>query len=91
MFPLNHLMQLKCKLCGKTVDTQKQNGGINFNFATDSEDIFNAAKMGKEILSLVNHLMMEHPEEAAKLYANVIANLYSTFEMAEDYDPDMRL
>jgi hypothetical protein len=84
-------MQLKCKICGKMVDTQKSAGGLNFNFATDSEDIFNAAKMGKEILALVNHLMAEHPEEAMKLYANVISSLYSVFEITDSIDPDMTL
>jgi hypothetical protein len=84
-------MQLTCKLCGKLIDTQKSSGGLNFNFATDSEDIFNAAKMGKEILALVNHLMTEHPEEAMKLYASVISSLYSVFDLKEQNDPDMAL
>jgi len=84
-------MQLKCKLCGQVIDTQKSSGGLNFNFATDSEDIFNAAKMGKEILALVNHLMSEHPDEAMKLYAQVISSLYSVFEIADSIDPDMTL
>jgi hypothetical protein len=84
-------MQLKCKICGGLIDTQKSNGGLNFNFATDSEDIFNAAKMGKEILALINHMMAEHPEEAMKLYASVISSLYSVFEIAEQKDPDMTL
>lgn len=85
-------MQLKCKICGSVVDTQKaQAGGIGFNFATDNEDIFNAAKMGKEFLALVNHLMTEHPDEAAKLYANILSGLYSIFEISECNDPDMAL
>ena len=69
-------MQLKCKICGAVIDTKNsQSNGINFNFATDNEDIFNAAKMGKELMVLINHLMSEHPEESAKLYAICISLL----------------
>lgn len=85
-------MRLKCKICGQDIDTKKPpKEGVNLNFATDSEDIFDAFNMSKEIMTLVSHLMSEHPEEAMKLYAGLISGLYSAFEMPEKEDPDMTL
>jgi len=84
-------MRLKCKLCGKGIDTKKPEGGIGINFATDSEDIFNAFNMSRELMALMNHLMSEHPEEAIKLYTSLVGSVYSAFEAAEKEDPDMNL
>ena len=83
---------MKCKICGAVVDTKSPSKeGINLNFATDSEDIFNAAMMSKELLTLVNHIMTEHPDQAMMLYAGLVSKLYAMFETEESEDPDMTL
>ncbi|MBN2095656.1 MAG: hypothetical protein JW727_06405 [Candidatus Aenigmarchaeota archaeon] len=85
-------MRVKCKICDKTIDTKSSSeSGIKLNFATDNEDMFNAAMMSKELLALVNHIMTEHPQQAMALYAGLVSKLYSMFEIEENEDPDMSL
>jgi hypothetical protein len=86
-------MQARCKICGQILDTKNpEEGGLNFNFATDDEGLFNAAMISKEILALINHLLTSHPEEAIKLYAGLVSQIYSTFEIAgEDDDEEVNL
>lgn len=80
-------MQVRCRICGQTLDTKtSEDTGLNFNFATDDENVFNAAMLSKELLVLVNHLLTVHPEEAMKLYSGLISQLYSAFEISEEDD-----
>ncbi len=80
-------MNIKCKLCGKTISSMdNMMGGFKLNIESDNEMGSKLAEMSENLVALINHLMIAHPEKAMELYADLSSKLSSIFEMSEDED-----
>ncbi len=81
-------MNIKCKLCGKTINSMdNMMGGFKLNIESDNEIGSKLADMSENLVALINHLMIAHPEKAMELYGDLSSKLSSIFEMSEDDDP----
>ncbi len=80
-------MNIKCKLCGKTISSMdNMMGGFKLNIESDNEMGSKLAEMSENLVALINHLMIAHPEKAMELYGDLSSKLSSIFEMSEDKD-----
>ena len=80
-------MKIKCKLCGKLLeqeDTEEEI--IPFNIVAGDESSFKLAEMGNNLLILMNHLLIEHPDKALEIYSDLNSKLASIFEITKDED-----
>lgn len=77
-------MKTKCKLCGKILnsdETDENNLGINIT--SNSEIGLDVGEMSKNLLVLVNHLIIEHPEKALEIYSDLNSKIASIFEVVK--------
>lgn len=80
-------MTIRCKLCGKTISSiDNMVGGFKLNIESDNELGSKLAEMSENLVALINHLIIAHPEKAMELYSDLSSKLSSIFEMSEDED-----
>lgn len=80
-------MKIRCKLCGKILEPEEtEDGIIPFNIVAGDESSFKLAEMGNNLLILMNHLLIEHPDKALEIYSNLNSKLSSIFEIIKDED-----
>jgi len=79
-------MKIRCKLCGKLLESEESSEGIPFSIVAGDESSFKLAEMGNNLLVLMSHLLTEHPNEALEIYSNLNSKLSSIFEIIRDED-----
>ena len=80
-------MKIKCKLCGKLLESEEADEKIiPLDIVAGDESSFKLAEMSMNILVLMNHLLLEHPEEAFEIYSDLNSKLGSIFEITKDED-----
>lgn len=75
-------MKAKCKLCGKILDSDETNeNNMGINITSNNELGLDIGEMSKNLLVLVNHLIIEHPEKALEMYSDLSSRMASIFEV----------